>query len=156
MGWRFRVHKGLCSDPAGLLGSLLSTGSSLTSVLACTSILCLWLSAELSTTPQSCPTSSQGEALRKTKRPWKNLRNSYSVWDSDGKTCLCQRSEVRARMSMPLSLSPMTVCLQLMSVWVPSVSSLCLVLLSLTCYFISLHVPRVPLWYPHSVPQCHP
>lgn len=55
---------------------------------------------------------------------------------------------------MPLSvpqdcLSPAHI----LSVWVPSVSSLCLVLLSLTCYFISLHVPWVPLWYSHYAPS---
>lgn len=47
-----------------------------------------------------------------------------------------------------------------LSVCVPSVFSLCLVLLSLTCYFISLHVPCVPLVFPTVSPvspitQCH-
>lgn len=123
-------------------------------MLVCTSILCLWRSAELSTTPQTCPTSSQGETLRKTRRLWKNLRNSYSAWNSKRKTCLCQRSEVKAGMPMPVPcatldcLSPTHVC-----VCVPSVSCLCLVLLSLMCYFLSLHVACVPLWYPHNIPS---
>ena len=43
----------------------------------------------ITTAQLTCPTSPQGETLRKTQRPWKNLRNLYRARDSRRKTSSC-------------------------------------------------------------------
>ena len=111
----------------------------------------------ITTAQLTCPTSPQGETLRKTQRPWKNLRNLYSKRDSKWKTSLYERYMVRTGLSLPLlsplchchlSVPPNHVCL------CASVSSLCLVSLSLICCFLSVRVPCVSVVSP-SLPQGH-